>query len=192
MVRMSGAFERAPVDTGEAGVARLGAAVGKYWLTKRSTPVVREALESVGGNGFVEESILPRLYREAPLNSIWEGSGNVIALDVLRALRRSPETADAFLAELDRGAGRDALVDASIANVRNTLGNLSGDEAGARRLVELLALTWQAALLVQHGDAAVANAFVGSRLGGDWGRQFGTLPASSDLATIARRAVPAT
>ncbi|MCL4112047.1 UNVERIFIED_CONTAM: hypothetical protein GTU68_001615 [Idotea baltica] len=192
MVRMSGAFERAPVDTGEAGVARLGAAVGKYWLTKRSTPVVREALECVGGNGFVEESILPRLYREAPLNSIWEGSGNVIALDVLRALRRSPETADAFLAELDRGAGREALVDASIANVRNTLGNLSGDEAGARRLVELLALTWQAALLVQHGDAAVANAFVGSRLGGDWGRQFGTLPASSDLATVARRAVPAT
>lgn len=192
MVRMSGAFERAPVDDGEAGVARLGAAVGKYWLTKRSTPVVREALECVGGNGFVEESILPRLYREAPLNSIWEGSGNVIALDVLRALKRSPETTGSFLAELDRGAGKDPLVDASISKVRDALAEVTGEEVEARRLVELLALTWQASLLVEHGDPAVASTFVASRLGGDWGRQFGTLAASADLATIAHRAVPTT
>ena len=103
MVRLSAAFERAPVDDGEAGVARLGAAVGKYWLTERATPVVREALECVGRDGFVEESVLPRLYREAWLNSIWEGSGNVIALDVRQALKRSPDGGAAFLAELDSG-----------------------------------------------------------------------------------------
>lgn len=190
LMRISGAYERAAVDPGEAALARLGAAAGKYWLTKRATPVVREALECVGGNGYVEESILPRLYREAPLNAIWEGSGNVIALDVLRALARSPETADAFIAELERGAGADPLVDASIAKVRDELAVVTGDEVEARRLVELLALTWQATLLVQHGDSAVASLFIASRLGGDWGREFGTLAASEHLAPVARRTVP--
>ena len=190
MVRISGAFERSPVDEGEAAVARLGAAVGKYWLSKRSTPVVREALECVGGNGYVEESILPRLYREAPLNSIWEGSGNVIALDVLRALARTPATAEAFLAELERGSGADAIVDNHIQLLRDALGDPQGGEAGARRLVELMALTWQATLLVQHGAPDVTAAFITSRLDGDWGREFGTLRPSSTLAGIARRAVP--
>lgn len=190
MVRISGAHERRTVDEGEAAVARLGAAVGKYWLTKRATPVVREALECVGGNGYVEESILPRLYREAPLNSIWEGSGNVIALDVLRALARSPETAEAFIVELERGGGADATVDQHIAQVREALGSLDGNEAAARRLVELMAVTWQASLLVQRGNPAVTAAFVSSRLGRDWGRHFGTLSPSLELAELARRAVP--
>jgi len=190
MVRLSGAYERAPIDEGEAALARLGAAVGKYWLSKRSTPVVREALECVGGNGYVEESILPRLYREAPLNSIWEGSGNVIALDVLRALARSPESSQAFIAELERGAGADRAVDEAIRDVRDALASVTGDEVEARRLVELLALTWQATLLVQHGDPAVAATFITSRLDGQWGREFGTLKASSHIAPIAHRAIP--
>ncbi len=189
-VRLSGAFERAPVDPGEAAVARLGAAVSKYWITKRSSPVVREALECVGGNGFVEESILPRLYREVPLNSIWEGSGNVIALDVLRALARTPDVAQAFLAELEPGVGIDPRVDVAVREVGEALGRLPHHEIDARRLVEQLALAWTATLLVRHGDADVAEAFLRSRLERDWGRELGTLPADAKVEAIARRAVP--
>ncbi len=189
-VRLSGAFERAPVDEGEAAVARLGAAVAKYWLTKRSTPVVREALECVGGNGYVEESILPRLYREVPLNSIWEGSGNVIALDVLRALARSPEVADAFVAELERGAGLDPRVDRAIVDTRDALAASAPQETDARRLVEQLAVTWTATLLVRHGDDDVADTYVRSRVDGDWGTELGTLPGGVPLDAIAGRAVP--
>ena len=190
--RLSGAFERAPADPGEAALARIGAAVAKYWITKRSTPVVREALECVGGNGYVEESILPRLYREAPLNSIWEGSGNVIALDVLRALDRSPEAVDAFAAELERGAGCDPRVDRSIGAARDALRKTAGDEVEARRLVEQLAVTWTASLLVQHGDQDVADTYFRSRLDHDWATEFGTLPADAPLQRIANRAVPST
>ncbi len=192
LMRLSGAFERSSADAHEAAVARIGAAVGKYWLTKRSTPVIREALECVGGNGYVEESVLPRLYREAPLNSIWEGSGNVIALDVLRAMRRSPEVADAFIAELERGAGRDAAVDRSIDEVRTMMaGEHENDEMNARRLVEAMAVSWTATLLVNVGDPAIASAYVRSRLAGDWGSEFGTLAPDTSLAEIAKRAVPA-
>ncbi|MCP4222352.1 MAG: DNA alkylation response protein [Actinomycetia bacterium] len=191
VVRLSGAFERAAVDPGEAALARIGAAVAKYWLTKRSTPVVREALECVGGNGYVEESILPRLYREAPLNSIWEGSGNVIALDVLRALARTPEAAGVFVAELERGAGRDPRVDEAIAQSRAALLDAIGDEVGARRIVEQLAITWTASLLVQHGHTDVADTYLRSRLEGDWGAELGTLPTDAPLQPIASRAIPA-
>jgi len=189
-VRLSGAFERAPVDEAEAALARLGAAVAKYWLTKRSTPVVREALECVGGNGFVEESILPRLYREAPLNSIWEGSGNVIALDVLRALARTPAVADAFAAELEAGSGLDPRVDLVIDRTRDALGQLPHQEIDARRLVEQLAVSWIATLLVRHGDGEVADTYIRSRIDRDWGHEFGTLPSDAPLERIARRAVP--
>lgn len=138
-VRLSGAFEHAPIDSGEAALARIGAAVAKYGITKRSTPVVREALECVGGNGYVEESILPRLYREAPLNSIWEGSGNVIALDVLRALSRNPEVVDVFGAELTRANGLDPRVDRVVREVRDASARLPHEEVDARRLVKQLA-----------------------------------------------------
>jgi len=188
--RLSGAFERAPADPSEAALARIGAAVAKYWVTKRSTPVVREALECVGGNGYVEESILPRLYREAPLNSIWEGSGNVIALDVLRALARTPDAGDAFIAELERGSGRDPRVDRYIQQVRTALGGTPGGEADARRLVELLAVTWTASLFVQHGEPDVTDTYLRSRLDGEWGREFGTLPSDAPLSRIAAQAVP--
>ncbi|MEM7340663.1 MAG: acyl-CoA dehydrogenase family protein [Actinomycetota bacterium] len=190
-VRLAGAFERAPVDDTEAALARIGSAVGKYWITKRSSPVVREALECVGGNGFVEESILGRLYREAPLNSIWEGSGNVIALDVLRALARTPAVADALMLELKLGAGLDHRLDASIAEVEAALGAVPHHEVDARRLVERLAITWSAALLVRHGHNDVADTYLRTRLDGDWGREFGTLPGDAPLSSIAERAVPA-
>ena len=189
-VRLSGAFERAAADPAEAALARIGAAVAKYWLTKRSTPVVREALECVGGNGYVEESILPRLYREAPLNSIWEGSGNVIALDVLRALARTPEVADAFAAELEGGAGLDPRVDRAIDDARAALRRAPNEEVDARRLVERLAVAWTGVLLVRHGDPDVADTYLRSRLGGDWGTELGTLPGDAPLKAIAHRALP--
>ncbi|MGH1488644.1 MAG: acyl-CoA dehydrogenase family protein [Acidimicrobiales bacterium] len=190
VMRLSGAFERSPIDEGEAALFRLGSAVAKYWITKRSTPVVREALECVGGNGYVEESILPRLYREAPLNAIWEGAGNVIALDVLRALARAPHVGEAFMAELERAAGADPRLDAEITSVGQALTEAGADEMGARRLIERLAVCWSATLLAQHGDAAVSDAYIRSRIGGDRGAEFGTLAPHSDIDTIAGRAVP--
>ncbi|MEM7092576.1 MAG: acyl-CoA dehydrogenase family protein [Actinomycetota bacterium] len=188
--RVSGAFERAPADPGEAALARIGAAISKYWLTKRSSPVVREALECVGGNGYVEESVLPRLYREVPLNSIWEGAGNVIALDVLRALSRSPETGEALVAELQRGAGFDADLDRAIEAASSLLATVAADEADARRFVEQLATTWTATLVMRHGHPDVSATYVRSRIAGDWGTEFGTLPTDAPLARIAGRAVP--
>ncbi len=196
VAQMSGAFDRAPTDPDEAAFSRLATAVGKYWLTKRSSPVVREALECVGGNGYVEESILPRLYREAPLNAIWEGAGNVIALDVLRAMARSPHSAEAFADRLDCARGSDATLDRHLAGLRRTmLGNDVGGsgtrlEAGARRLVEQMAQCWAASLLVQHGDPALADAYVQSRLAGDWDSELGTLNPTATLPHIAARAVP--
>jgi putative acyl-CoA dehydrogenase len=150
--------------------------------------LVGEALECLGGNGYVEESGLPRLYREAPLNSIWEGSGNVNALDVLRALAREPASVEAFFAEVSLASGADARLDAAVDRCRKAL--VEADEAGARRLVESLALLLQGSLLVRHAPAAVADAFCATRLDGDWGHAFGTLPPGLDPASIVARATP--
>ncbi len=188
VIRLAGAYERAPIDEHEAAFLRLSSAVAKYWLSKRSTPVVREALECVGGNGYVEESILPRLYREAPLNAIWEGAGNVIALDVLRALQRTPAAGDAFVAELSKAAGSDRVFDRALDRLKQTLA-APVDEAGARRLVEQLAVCWAAAECLRH-EPVLADAYIRSRLDGDWGAEFGTLGPDADIDTIARRAVP--
>ena len=191
-MRLSGAHERSPIDDAEALFARIATPVAKYWVTKRATPVVREALECIGGNGFVEESILPRLYRESPLNSIWEGSGNVIALDVIRAMTKSPEAVEVFMSELDRCRGRHPVLDRHLRELRDSLSGPAPSEAGARRLTERMATVWAACLLVEHGHSAVAKIYLQSRLGGDWGSEFGTLPPSTDLDAVARRAVPAT
>ncbi len=188
VMRLAGAFERAPIDEHEDAFLRLGSAVAKYWLTKRSTPVVREALECVGGNGYVEESILPRLYREAPLNAIWEGAGNVIALDVLRALQRAPHAGEAFITEVSKASGADRVFDRELASITQALAS-AGDEAGARRLVEQLAKVWGASLCLRH-QPVIADAYVRSRLDGDHGAELGTLSSDVDVATIARRAVP--
>ena len=187
VMRLAGAYERAPIDDHEAAFLRLSSAVAKYWLSKRSTPVVREALECVGGNGYVEESILPRLYREAPLNAIWEGAGNVIALDVLRALQRSPAAGEAFVAELAQAQGADRIFDRELDRLQQTLAAPVA-EADARRLVEQLAVCWGASLCLRH-EPALADAYVRSRLDGDWGAEFGTLSPQLDLGGLARRAI---
>jgi putative acyl-CoA dehydrogenase len=176
------------LDAGERAFRRLGVAIGKYWVCKRTPTLVGEALECLGGNGYVEESGLPRLYREAPLNSIWEGSGNVNALDVLRALAREPASVEAFFAEVSLASGADPRLDAAVDRARK--GVAEADEAGARRLVESMALVLQGSLLVRHSPRAVADAFCATRLEGDWGHAFGTLPSGLDTAAIVARATP--
>ena len=188
-LRLAGAADRAVRgDAGEQAFRRIATAVGKYWVTKRGPAFTAEALECLGGNGYVEDSGMPRHYREAPLLSIWEGSGNVNALDVLRALGREPGTADALFAELALAAGADERLDGAVARLKRELAGAG--QAGARRLVELMALALQGALLVRHAPAAVADAFCATRLGGDWGHSFGTLPAAADLDTILARGLP--
>jgi putative acyl-CoA dehydrogenase len=189
MMRLAGALDRA-ADPAEAHFRRLALAVSKYWTCKRAIALVAEALECHGGNGYVEESIMPRLYREAPVNSTWEGSGNVNTLDVLRAMDREPESVTAFMAEVDEARGADARLDRSIVELKNALANGAGAEEGARRLVDRMAVLLQGSLLVRHGDPAVAEAFCASRLGGDWGHSFGTLPRGLQLASIVQRHRP--
>ena len=191
MLRLAGAVDRASRgDADEQPFKRLAVAVGKYWVCKRQPSVVVEALECLGGNGYVEESGMPRLYREAPLNSIWEGSGNVQALDVLRAMTREPASVDAFFAELDRARGADPRLDDAVLGLKAGLADLDDVESRARRLVERMALALQGSLLVRHAPAAVADAFCASRLAGDWGHAFGTLPKGVDTGAVLARALP--
>ncbi|ARF59889.1 acyl-CoA dehydrogenase family protein [Streptomyces gilvosporeus] len=193
-MRLAAAVDRAQAgDAGEAALRRLALAAGKYWVCKRGSTHAAEALECLGGNGYVEESGMPRLYREAPLLSIWEGSGNVAALDVLRALGKEPACLDAFFAEVDAAAGADRRLDAAVASVRGMLGALAVPERAqlmARSLAERMALVLQGSLLVRHSHPAVADAFCASRLGGEWGHAFGTLPTGVDLGAILERARP--
>jgi putative acyl-CoA dehydrogenase len=189
-MRLARAYDNAAEDEREAQFRRLATAVAKYWTCKRGPVHAVESLECLGGNGYVEESGMPRLYRESPLNSIWEGSGNVICLDVLRALARSPEALDVFFAELGEAAGADDRLDAFVAGLRKEFDSLDDIEVRARRVVEQMALALQGSLLVRYGDRAVADAFCGSRLAGDWGRVFGTLPAGTDCAAIVERHRP--
>src|SRR5439155_958430 len=150
---------RAYDDETQRHFARLATAVVKYWVCKRGPMLVAEALECLGGNGYVEESMMPRLYREVPLNSIWEGSGNVMCLDVLRAMARGSEAVEAFFAEVDLARGADRRLDAFTGRLRAELGDFAAIETRARRIVEHMALALQGSLLVRHGDPAVADAF---------------------------------
>jgi putative acyl-CoA dehydrogenase len=188
-MRLAGATDRAVAGDEQASAfRRLGLAVSKYWVCKRTSTHAAEALECLGGNGYVEESGMPRLYREAPLISIWEGSGNVAALDVLRAMGTGTES---FFAEVDLAAGGDRRLDQSVERLKGDLSRLSDPaeaQAAARRLVERMALVLQGSLLVRYGHPAVADAFCASRLGGDWGVAFGTLPSGVDTAAIIERA----
>jgi putative acyl-CoA dehydrogenase len=181
-------------EDSEAAFRRFGTAVMKYWVSKRAPAHAAEALECLGGNGFVEDSGMPLLYRDAPLNSIWEGSGNVAALDVLRAIVKEPEAMPAFLAECELAAGGDSRLDAHLAALRvRATATFQGEDPQfeARRIVEELAVALQASLLVRHSPPAVADAFCASRLGGEGGRVYGTLPRGVDAKSIIERAVPA-
>jgi putative acyl-CoA dehydrogenase len=194
-MRLAGAADRAARgDAGEAALLRLALPAAKYWVCKRTPTAVGEALECLGGNGYVEESGMARLYRDAPLNSIWEGSGNVTVLDVLRALARAPGAADALLAEIDLAAGGDRRLDAAAARLRDELkeADSAGAQYRARRLAGQIALTMQAALLVRHAPAAVADAFCASRIApepaGGAGGPFGSLPDGLHLDPVLDRA----
>ncbi len=196
MVRLAHAFDSRETDPQERAFCRIATAISKFWLCKRSTMQVGEALECLGGNGYVEESIMPRLYREAPLNSIWEGSGNVICLDILRALAREPEAADALIQELRSVAGSDKRLDRYVAEIGTALatqlkqslkGTASEIEGQARRLAERFAVALQAVQVVRHSTPPIADAFIASRLAGDHGQTFGTLPAGIELGEILER-----
>jgi putative acyl-CoA dehydrogenase len=166
---------------------RLATAVGKYWACKRAPNHAFECLECLGGNGYVEESGMPRLYREAPLASIWEGSGNVMSLDVLRALVRTPRSLEVFLAEVREAQGADAHLDARVRKLESQFADPATLETRARRVVEGMALCLQGSLLVRHAPPAVADAFCAARLGGDGGLEYGTLPAGADFDAIIAR-----
>jgi putative acyl-CoA dehydrogenase len=159
-------------------------------VCKQTPTLVAEALECLGGNGYVEESGLPRLFRESPLNSIWEGAGNINCLDVLRAFDREPESLEAFRSELRLARGADRRLDVALADLEAELADRDDVEVRARRLVEHLALCLQASLLVRHGPAEVADAFCASRLGGEGGRAYGTLPRAVAFTAISERHRP--
>jgi putative acyl-CoA dehydrogenase len=188
-LRIAATFD-APDDEGEQLLQRILLPVVKYWTCKRAPQHAAESLECLGGAGYVEESGLPRLFRQSPLNGVWEGSGNVICLDVLRAMARSPESLDAWWAELETIEGGDSRLDAAVVSLRKQLGDTDDLEVRARSVVESMALVFGASLLVRHAPHAVADAFCASRLGERAGRAFGTLPSGLDLATIVDRARP--
>lgn len=176
-------------DTQEKLFARIVTGVGKYWICKRAPSAINEAQECLGGAGYVEESILPRLYRQAPLNSIWEGSGNIQCLDVLRAMSREPETVEVFMAELWAAKGSSNAYDAHLSRLQKQLANRDDMEVRARRIVEDMALALQASVLIQAGENAVSDAFCSARLDGA-GLAFGTLPTGINFDALIKRAQP--
>jgi putative acyl-CoA dehydrogenase len=197
-MRLARAYDEAGAEDGAGSgelsdahlFKRLATAVGKYWACKRAPNHAFESLECLGGNGYVEESGMPRLYREAPLASIWEGSGNVMSLDVLRALVKTPRSLEVFLHELRQAQGADARLDAHLARLEKQFSEPETLELRARRIVEGMALALQASLLVRHAPPAVADAFCASRLGGEGGLEYGTLPAGTDFEAILERGRP--
>ncbi|MEK9969466.1 MAG: acyl-CoA dehydrogenase family protein [Ferrovibrio sp.] len=189
-MRLARAFDRADEDPAEAAFRRLCTPAVKYWVCKRAPNAVVEAMEVHGGNGYVDEGPLGMLYKEIPLNSIWEGSGNVMCLDVLRALQKNQDGLEAYFADLIPARGNDKRLDAAINDLKTEFADLTEIEHRARRVVEKMMATLQGALLVRHSSHAVADAFCASRLGGDWGHAFGTLPKGVDTRAIADRAAP--
>jgi len=190
-LRLARAYDAPDDDRPERLLQRILTPVVKYWTCKRAPQHAAEALECLGGNGFVEESVLPRLFRQSPVNGVWEGSGNVICLDVLRALAREPEALDAYWDEIGDTASADARLARAVDDLRVDLAETSALEARARSLVERMALVFQASLLVRHAPTPVADAFCGSRLGAGGAGTFGTLPSGSAVSAILARHVPA-
>jgi len=190
-LRLARAFEADAHDDHEQRIKRLVTPIIKYFTCKRAPQHAAEALECLGGAGYVEESDLPRLFRQSPLNGVWEGSGNVICLDVLRAIAREPASLDAYWDEVGLAAGADRRLDESVAALRKECADLEQIESRARHLVERLALVLQGSLLVRHSPAAVADGFCASRLAGNTSRAFGAMPLGIDVRSIIDRARPA-
>jgi putative acyl-CoA dehydrogenase len=190
-MRVAHAYDRSEHDPSARAFARVAVAVAKYWNNKRCPVMVVEAMEVLGGAGYVETSGMPRIYREAPLNSIWEGSGNVMCLDVLRAMSREPDTIAALLAELRTTRGQDARLDRLVAALHSGLSNADHIQYRARALTEQMALALQGSLMIRHAPHAVADAWCARRLDGVGGLAFGTLPTGTDTTAILERAWPA-
>src|SRR5580693_10767727 len=184
------ALDQESENESERLFGRIGAPIAKYWICKRATPVVAEALECHGGNGFVEDHLMARLYREAPINGIWEGTGNVVCLDVLRSIQKFPSCVPALLDELRAATGSDARYDAFINELERDIVDILRTESTARRIVEQIALALSASLLIRHAPHDIADAFIASRLAGPWSGHFGTLPRGANTQAIARRAAP--
>ncbi|RLQ21043.1 DNA alkylation response protein [Seongchinamella sediminis] len=180
-----------PDDQQEARFSRVATAIGKYWICKRTAQFTYECMECIGGVGVVEDNVLPRLYRESPINAIWEGSGNVQCLDVLRAMQKDPQVMHAFMAELARAAGRYEVFDRYLAALQGEIEDLQKLEYRARSLVEKLALAWQASTLIQFADSEIAAAYVSSRLTGEHGQYYGTLPVEVDAQQLMKRVLRA-
>jgi putative acyl-CoA dehydrogenase len=183
-------FDGAASQKAAASFQRVATPVGKYWINKRVVNFVYEAMEALGGAGYIEESAMPRLYRQSPLNSIWEGSGNVICLDVLRALSRDPDSAAAFIAEIELAKGQNKALDGAIERTRSLMGK-PPEERGARHLVESMALTLQGAVLTRSAPNLVADAFCATRLGERSAFSFGAFDSKVDTDAILARAMPA-
>jgi len=187
-MRLAAALDRQHADRAEGLLSRICTPVAKYWACKRAPQFVAEALECHGGNGFIADHLMERLYREAPLNGIWEGTGNVICLDVLRSMQREPETIDIFLGEIRKARGGDARLDAFTGEVERRLAKAGEFEPVARRIVEMMAFALQGSLMVRYSTSAMAEAFCATRLDGDWGQAFGTMPRGIDSRAIIDRA----
>jgi len=192
-MRMGEALDNTTLDPSnehETLLLRLGLPAGKYWICKRTPFHAYEAMECLGGNGVTEDFIMARLYREAPINAIWEGSGNVQALDMLRALAKTPAVLDVWFAELAKTTGSDPRLDKAVTSLKQEFVDMDEAEYRARVIVDRLSLTMQASQLVAAGNSAVADAFIASRLGEHGDRNYGTLPRGLDLGAILRRANP--
>lgn len=190
MTRLARAFDEAGDDETEAAIKRILTPVAKYWVTKRCTPLVREAMECLGGNGYVEDFPLARIFRESPLNAIWEGSGNVIALDVVRVVAKEPESLAALRSELGAAGGNDPTFDRHLDETWDLVDHPVDAEAQARRMTERLAVATQAALLMERADDEIAGMFLASRVTGDHGVSFGTQAPTGGVEKVARLAVP--
>ena len=188
-MRVAAALDK-PEDAAEQAIVRLGTALGKYWICKRAAQHSYEAMESIGAVGLMEDNVVARLYREAPVNAIWEGSGNVQCLDLLRVLSREPEVLEQFFDELQQAAGSDPRYDDFLLALNAQFADRATLEQRSRLIVEQMALAWQAALLLRAGDSDVAEAFVASRLGAQGGYMYGTLPADTPCLKILQRAAP--
>ncbi len=184
-LRLAATFDAG--DEVSAALRRLALPAAKYYVCKRTPAAVGEALECLGGNGYVEESGMPRLYREAPVNSVWEGSGSVTALDLVRALQRAPDALAAYLAEVGLADGMDPRLDAAVTDLLTALSDTTAIESRARRIAEWVAVVLAGSLLVREGDPAVAETFCATRLAGDSGTTFGTLPRGTDTAALLAR-----
>jgi len=188
--RIARALDQSDNDPAEQLLVRIGTPVGKYWICKRVPDLTYEAMECIGGSGVMETSIMPRLYREAPVNSIWEGSGNVQCLDLLRAINKSPESLDVLLSEISLAKGENRLLDNAISQLNKTFGNRSDLEYQARSTVEQMALALQASLLIRTGNSLVSDAFCAARLSERSGHVYGMLPRGINCKALIERARP--